>query len=83
MTSQYKWPRDNLSEYKFDVGWPNDVNPSEIVVPFTSWIQENEYRIAQRNRLVAIAYAEKRDRKQSFDWNFQKGLYKSHIRYSP
>jgi hypothetical protein len=72
MTSQYKWPRDNLNEYKFEVGWPNDVNPSEIVLPFTSWIQENEYRIAQRNRLVAIACAEKRDRKQSFDWKFQK-----------
>ena len=70
MSSQYKWPRDNLDEYKFDVGCPNDVNPSEIVVPFTSWIQENEYRIAHRNRFVAIAYTEKRDWKQAFDWKF-------------
>jgi hypothetical protein len=76
MTSQYKWPRDNLNEYKFDVGWPNDVSPSEIVVPFTSWIQENEYRIAQRNRKRLVAYAEKRDRQQAFDWNYQNGLYR-------
>lgn len=73
----YKWPRENLHQYKFDAGWPNDVKPEEIVIPFTSWIQENEYRIAQQNRHINIAAAEKRDRKQAFDWNFQEGLYKS------
>jgi len=74
MTSQYKWPRDNLNDYKFDAGWPNDVKPSDIVVPFASWIQENDYRIAQRNRHIAISAGEKRDRQRAFDWNFQKGL---------
>lgn len=77
MTLQYKWPRENLNEYKFDAEWPNDVNPSDIVVPFASWIQENQYRIAQRNRHIAIAAAEKRDRQRAFDWNFQNGLHKS------
>jgi hypothetical protein len=76
----YNWPRENLCEYKFDAGWPNDVKPEEIVVPFTSWIQENEYRIAQRNRHVMIVAAEKRDRKHAFVWSFQRGLYKSPIR---
>ena len=74
----YKWPRENLNEYNFDAGWPNDVRPEDIVVPFTTWEQENEYRIAQRNRFAA--YAEKRDRKQAFVWSFQRGLYKSPIR---
>ena len=77
MTLQYKWPRENLNEYKFDAEWPNDANPSDIVVPFASWIQENEYRIAQLNRHAAIAVAEKRDKKLAFDWNFQNGLHKS------
>jgi hypothetical protein len=74
MTLQYKWPRENLNEYKFDARWPNDAKPSDIVVPFVTWIQENQYRIAQRNRHIEIAAAEKRDRQRAFDWNFQKGL---------
>lgn len=76
----YKWPRENLNEYNFDAGWPNDVRPEDIVVPFTSWVQENEYRIAQRNRHGMIVAAEKRDRKHAFVWSFQRGLYKSPIR---
>jgi len=76
----YKWPRENLNEYKFEAGWPTDVKPEDIVVPFTSWVQENEYRIAQRNRHISIASAEKRHRKQAFVWSFQRGLYKSHSR---
>jgi hypothetical protein len=72
MISQYKWPRENIDEYKFDAGWPNDVKPSDIVVPFTNWIQENDYRIAQRNIHIAIAVGGKRDRQRAFDWNFSK-----------
>ena len=76
MTSQYKWPRENLHEYKFDAGWPNDVKLSDIVIPFTSWVMENEYRIDQRNRHHSIAAAEKRDKKLAFDWNFARpGLF--------
>ena len=74
MTLQYRWPRENLNEYKFYAGWPNDVKPSDIVVPFATWIQENDYRIAQHNRHIAIAAADKRDRQRAFDWNFQNGL---------
>ena len=76
MTSQYKWPRENLNEYKFDVGWPNDVDPSEIVVPFTSWALENKYRLAQQARLIAIEERRERDRRSEFVWNFQNGLYR-------
>jgi hypothetical protein len=60
----YKWPRDNIDEYKFDVCWPYDVNPNDIVVPFTSLQDENKYRLSQRKRLYLISIADKRDRKE-------------------
>ena len=77
----YTWPRDNLHQYKFDADWPNDVKPEDIVIGFTSWVQENEYRISQRNRFIAIAAANKRDREQAFRWNFRKRLYTGQINH--
>lgn len=76
MTSQYKWPRENIHEYKFDAGWPNDVDPSDIVVPFTSWALENEYRLAQLARHIAMEKRRELDRQLEIAWNFQKGLYR-------
>jgi len=69
----YKWPRENLCEYLFDAEWPIDVKPEEIMVPFTSWYNENNYRISQKNRLIAEAEAIIRDRQLFLTWIF--GLY--------
>ena len=64
----YQWPRVSSEAYQFDAKWPNDVNPNDIVVPFTSHEEENRYRIAQQRRIKMIIETENKHAKMMRDW---------------
>ncbi len=71
----YKWPRENLEQYAFDKRWPNAiVKPSEIVMAFLTFEEENHFRnrMHDRFRLERVAEQREREMQQWISWNIRK-----------